>query len=209
MITDHWLLAGATLPSEVMQLYYWRINALEATLQQLSEHQGPHALVILGRHQSYAASGPGRVMYDRLVDASQRANAAVYFLDCQGAQVEKIDAPLSTTVGGPLDSRGTQREPPPFHSTVPLLAGRRPNGLLEAVAADTGGFAAPLGDDFAAMLARILGEVKGDYIIGFEPSLQEGRLKYHALKVKVRRDGCRVKTRTGYFASPAQPPGKP
>jgi VWFA-related protein len=209
-ITAHWLLAGATMSAEVRQLYYWRLDALEATLEQLSQYRGPGALVILGRHQSYERVGIGRVTYDRLMDAARRANAAVYLLDCSAASAS-VDGLGSVAIRPPADSRNPEapKGPASHAGTMSLPTGSRAGDPFEAVAVDSGGFSGPLGDDPALAIARVLAETRGDYIIGFQAGSEPERARWHVLKVRIHRGGCRVKTRSGYLALPTMPPSHP
>ena len=49
---------------------------------------------------------------------------------------------------------------------------------------------------------RILGELRRQYLIAFEPGAAPG---WHSVEVRVRRKGHTVQARSGYFAGPGQP----
>jgi Ca-activated chloride channel homolog len=80
-------------------------------------------------------------------------------------------------------------------------------GLLKRLCRDTGGVAyfPRTRDDIAAVSARVAGDLREQYIIGFTPGTPTGGRTFRKLGVKVTATGqgpLRVRTRAGYEARP-------
>lgn len=80
--------------------------------------------------------------------------------------------------------------------------GRDPPGqdALRAMADETGGHAILQAADVADGLSRIVGDASTHYVITLRPD-REGDGGFHALEVRVRRPGIRVRVRKGYWAT--------
>ena len=77
-------------------------------------------------------------------------------------------------------------------------------GELADLARWTGGqlFVATSTSEASAVARQIVGELRQQYVIGFEPGATPG---WHAVDVRVRRKGHTVQTRSGYVAGAARP----
>lgn len=93
------------------------------------------------------------------------------------------------------------------------LAGRsrvrtRPDKVLRKLAEETGGGYYLLSGtkDLNATFARIAQELRSQYVLGFAPTVLDG--KVHKLVVKIKRPGMKVRARKTYVAAsePARPP---
>lgn len=86
--------------------------------------------------------------------------------------------------------------------------------VLYALARGTGGFPIFNTNDFLAGLNKIANELDQYYILGYVPSSREHDGSYHAIEVKVSRQGVQLRHRNGYYdlKSPdllaGQPEGK-
>jgi VWFA-related protein len=74
------------------------------------------------------------------------------------------------------------------------------DGEIMLMAEETGGghFALPEGADLTATFARVAEELRRQYLIGFSPSVLDGKL--HRVEVRVGREGMKVKARRNYLA---------
>jgi VWFA-related protein len=188
---DNWRADVRAQASEV----YARVSALnEQTLSVLEREVVPLAAA-RGRKAIVFASGglvadPGLGGPQRVVRAARRANAAVYFLDARGL----VGAPFELNADNP---RRTFFQD--LGSTMTSEAAERSEGS-EGLAADTGGFSIKNGNDLADGLARIGREVRRYYLVGYTPT--NGRVdgRFREIRVKVAREGVKVRARRGYFA---------
>jgi Ca-activated chloride channel family protein len=78
--------------------------------------------------------------------------------------------------------------------------------FLQQMADITGGqlFTPATSKDLPGIYAKILDELSAQYVIGFVSDNQRRDGKFRKLKVDVRRDGLKVRHRTGYFAPDAK-----
>jgi VWFA-related protein len=75
--------------------------------------------------------------------------------------------------------------------------------LLFNLASETGGHAALNGNDLRTDLARIAADLRSYYSLGYTPE-RSGDGRVHAIEVKVKRDGLRVRHRTTYTDLPRE-----
>jgi Ca-activated chloride channel family protein len=77
----------------------------------------------------------------------------------------------------------------------------RPDGGLKRLAEETGGgyFELEKTAELAPTFTRVAQELHSQYVIGFTPSLLDGKL--HRLSVRVKRPGMSVRARKSYLAS--------
>jgi VWFA-related protein len=134
----------------------------------------------------------------RVVSASRRANAAVYFVDVRGLGV------------GNEQLFQAHYENPDTWGSTNALAGQASTQLSEdwyeaegavGVAADTGGFSVRNANAFEGGLARIADESRAYYLLGYTPRNSNWDGKYRKIEVKTSRKGINVRARRGYFAT--------
>jgi VWFA-related protein len=139
-------------------------------------------------------------LFDRAVDASQRANTAVYFVDVKGLGVPERSRAQDRN-GFTARSDGS---PEPWD----LDLGARSMYLdyfatagLEMVAENTGGATVRDTNDLLGGVERIAEESSTYYLLGYQPDkAPDGN--WHKLEVKVGRPGLKARTRRGYQAPP-------
>ncbi|HXK10795.1 MAG TPA: VWA domain-containing protein, partial [Vicinamibacteria bacterium] len=103
-----------------------------------------------------------------------------------------VEAP--DTGGGPIVTRGLVDNP---------LWG----SFLEHVARDTGGLAIADTNDLGRNLTRVVEELGLYYEVVYVPPNPVPDGRFRRIEAKVTRPGVRVRTRSGYFATPAAAPG--
>ncbi|HEX8162946.1 MAG TPA: hypothetical protein VF538_13835 [Pyrinomonadaceae bacterium] len=75
---------------------------------------------------------------------------------------------------------------------------------LRELAENTGGFFVGNNNDVAGALRRVVDDLKGYYLIGYRPDESTfdpatGRPRFHSLKVRLKRPGLRVRSRSGFI----------
>jgi VWFA-related protein len=130
-------------------------------------------------------------MFDRAVDASQRANTAIYFIDAKGLAGQYSFGADQRRAPDPRDLTAIDMEENVFET-----AG------TEHVAENTGGASVRNTNDLFGGLARVAEESSTYYLLGYQPEKSPDG-KWHKLEVKVSRPGLKVRTRHGYQATPS------
>jgi VWFA-related protein len=122
------------------------------------------------------------------IDASQRANTAVYFLGARG-----LTGPSAFSASQALAAR------PRDIGLLSAEEGVLSAGGAQSLADATGG-ALTVSNDLAAGLERMARDSTTYYLLGYQPeSPPDG--KWHDLEVEVHRPGSRVLARKGYVAT--------
>jgi len=124
------------------------------------------------------------------VEATRRANTAVYYLSAGG---------LAGTWRYRAEN-GTQPRPGRGPATIANLEGLQGQAGGRNLAEATGGGALTPSNDLATGLERMARESSAYYLLGYEPQeAPDGR--WHDLEVRVARDGVKVRARRSYRAS--------
>ena len=100
----------------------------------------------------------------------------------------------------------------PITAAVILAVGRRrvrskPDGNLKKFAEETGGgyFELKATDELGPTFTRVAQELHSQYVLGFQPTVRDG--KTHELEVRVKQRGMNARTRTSYIAANEPPSG--
>jgi len=127
--------------------------------------------------------------YFRLIygDAN-RANVSFYTIDPRGLVV--FDQPI-----------GPDPPPPP---TVDYAMLRRREEVLETLARATDGISLHGSNDLRKQLRKIADDLTSYYLLGYYSTNARPDGKYHAIKVKSKRSGIEVRSRSGYNSASAE-----
>ena len=128
------------------------------------------------------------VAFRDAIDAAQRANTSLYFLDARGlAGASALAAESSSNPPRPQDLGAISVE-----QNVVASAG------AESLADETGG-TLTRSNDLTAGLERMASDASVYYLLGYQPEKTPDG-KWHKLEVRVARPGARVLARRGYNA---------
>ena len=128
--------------------------------------------------------------FDRAIDASQRGNTAIYFIDAKGLAgqsfygADQATAPRSGDVG-----------------VISMEEAFLETAGTESLAENTGGASIRNTNDLLGGLERVTQESSVYYLLGYQPENSPDG-KWHRLEVKVSRPGVKVRARRGYQATP-------
>ena len=160
------------------------LDTLTALLDSLKPVRGRKSVILVSEGFIKDPELPG---YDQVLDASRRANAALYFLDTRGLEpllggVEhKIYLP-NADLGNSLAEQALS------------AAGS------ESLAADSGGFTVKNRNDLATGLMKITSDTRNYYLLGYSPSSSGADGAFRRIQVKVQRKGVEVRARKGYYS---------
>jgi VWFA-related protein len=132
----------------------------------------------------------------RLTDLANRASVVIYTMDPRGLPTLGFSAEdnVSNLRPDQLQSALTNR------SNDYIASQDGPNLL----ARETGGFSIRNTNDLSAGVRQVLDDQKGYYLIGYRPEEstfdpKTGSRRFHDIKVKVKREGLRVRSRNGFY----------
>lgn len=208
------------------------LYAVLGVARALGNVQGRKAVVYFaeGWHLPVDTYPQVRQAYGEAISSANRANVAVHTVDARGLTSHKpmgltamdsvLDAFTADNRDGPGEGAYTPCDgaggtagkscgqtggfnPKPLPGS---LKDRLEGPNLERLADDTGGLAIAGTNDLGSGLSRVAQELRQYYEIVYAPAnpAQDGR--FRRISVKLSRPGVRVRTRSGYFATPRSAP---
>ncbi len=177
------------------------LRSIELLMRQLRELPGRKAMVILSDGPFTCPNQPEpRFGYnDRfsiIADAANRASVVVYSIDPRGP------IPLdSATDPGPRTLNPAARAAQSLGMSAAIANMQH---AFDPLTDSTGGFSIRNNNDIAGALQRAVDDQSGYYLIGYRPGeetfdKQNGRFRFNNLKIKVKRSGLNVRTRSGFY----------
>jgi VWFA-related protein len=219
-VVDRWLASGACLltfdAGSSRRSCKQRVVALSRQMQNFVAVHSRAVFDTVERVSKGLAGGRGRksiVLFsegflrdqeDRreaaAIDASRRANAAVYFVDSRG--LIGLIGTFQAAASGPPTPASTVGAQILEETTLSIAGSAN-------LAEETGGFAVTSNNDLHAGLVRAANESAAYYLLGYQPTRPASE-KWRKLQVRVSRPGLKVRARQGYFPTlPSAPrPGK-
>jgi VWFA-related protein len=132
----------------------------------------------------------------RLTDLANRASVVIYTMDPRGLP----------TLGFSAEDNVSNLRPDQIQSAL----ANRSNDYISSqdgpnlLARETGGFSIRNTNDLSAGVRQVLDDQKGYYLIGYRPEEstfdpKTGSRRFHDIKIKVKREGLRVRSRNGFY----------
>jgi VWFA-related protein len=75
---------------------------------------------------------------------------------------------------------------------------------LQVLAVQSGGRVLNFDNDLAGEIATCVTDANAFYVLSFEGTPGDGEDEYHSIEIKIDKPGLKARTRTGYYAQPAQ-----
>jgi VWFA-related protein len=167
------------------------LGTMERSLRALERVEGRKSLILVSDGFIY---DPQLDLFKRLVDASRRANAAIYFINGRGLEGLPLAMTAEFSSAVPQEDIGSA-----FTESLEATEGS------ESVAADSGGFTVRNTNDLGSGFKRISNETRAYYLVGYNPTNVARDGTFRKIQVKVRgRKGIQVRARKGYYAPSAQ-----
>jgi VWFA-related protein len=179
--------------AKASEVYYQASTRTRATLEVLTRLLD--SLAAARGRKSVVLVSPGFIYdphldeFKRVVQASRRGNAAVYYLDARG--LDQTPLALTAQFGPPIDNRDLGAL---FSEQVEASEGS------EAIAADSGGFSVRNTNDLPAGIRRIADESRVYYLLGYSPTNAARDGRFRKIDVKVAMKDVQVRARKGYYA---------
>jgi VWFA-related protein len=185
--------------AELRRLNESRVDSLLAAFDALKGHSGPRAVVVLGPPCPFRTdSAFGRSAYERVMRASQRAAAPLYFLNWE-------DPTSPFAAGDPGPGPDAAGEVLAGVATAPPM-GTRPSapslgrGVFDAIGTDSGGFSGRAPSTWSWSLDRVYQRARAAYLLGIPAAPESWDGRYHPVELRVMKGGVRIYARKGYFA---------
>jgi VWFA-related protein len=200
-IVERWTRAGlcggascaSLLSSRAVAVDAFRRQGTRATLyaviralEELAPLHGRKSVLLFSRG---FVDDPASGMVRSVVAASRHANAAVYFLDVRG---------LVATPGIPSIAEEMQPPDPAHLGAMALQEAILESSGAQTLAAETGGITVRNTNDLARAAARIEGESRAFYLLGFYPPAGKRPGDWRKLRVSVKGKDLEVRARRGY-----------
>ncbi|PYQ19471.1 MAG: hypothetical protein DMF79_12520, partial [Acidobacteria bacterium] len=167
------------------------LEALERSLQALVDVQGRKSLVLVSDGFIF---DPQIDLFKRLVDASRRANTAIYFVNSRG--LEGLPLAMTAEFSAPLPQEDIGSA---FAESFEATEGS------ESLAGDSGGFTVRNTNDLGSGFKRIADETRVYYLIGYNPTNAARDGTFRKIQVKVKGGkGIQIRARKGYYAPSAE-----
>ncbi|MBS1810956.1 MAG: VWA domain-containing protein [Acidobacteria bacterium] len=134
----------------------------------------------------------------RLTDLANRSSVVIYSIDTKGL--------LPLTPSAADNTRGmSQQQMNERYGQMSQANFESQDGLV-ALARETGGFAVLNNNDINVGVSKVMKDNESYYLLGFDPDDEQFDVKYrnkfHSIKIKLKRPGLQVRTRSGYFGIP-------
>jgi len=162
------------------------LQVIERVLQSLEEVKGRKSMILVSEGFIY---DPNMDEFKRVVQASRRANMAVYFVDTRGLAGMPVYA--TAQFGPAIDNRDIGAM---FMEDLEASEG------AESISADSGGFTVKNTNDLSKGIQRIADESRTYYLLGYNPSNTARDGRFRKIQVKVDRKSIQVRARRGYYA---------
>lgn len=167
------------------------------------------------RPEGFETQGNSRVWnaFTRVMDRANRAGVVVYTMDARGLETGGLTAEDNpqTAAARPGGPGSGVDQAPIFNQQILDARTSRLDFLLDSqegllyMAEQTGGFAVLNNNDLAGGFGRVLADLRGYYLLGFESSKPFDRgWDAGRIRIRVKRPGLRVRARQGFFG-PADP----
>lgn len=162
------------------------LATMERVFQALGTTRGRKSMILVSEGFIY---NPLLDAFRDVIQASRRANVAVYFLGTRGLDFGDSSFSAEANITTFVQDLGSMRADEERETEGP-----------ESIADDTGGFTVKNSNDLAQGIARIADESRAYYLLGYNPTNTERDGRFRKIALKVNRKGVTVRARRGYYA---------
>jgi VWFA-related protein len=207
------------------------LHALLALARGLEPVRGRKSIVYFA--EAREAPHSVTVAYDTTISEANRANVTIHTVDARGLSASRpggrssFDQMIGTfsaegrtgvadlgnrvvipgaSMAATKDTTGPDGGAGPI-THVDDISNPLSGSFLQHIANDTGGLAIADTNDLGFGLARVVEELGLYYEIAYVPPNPVPDGRFRRIEAKVSRPGVRIRTRSGYFATPAAAPG--
>ena len=163
------------------------LEVMERALASLAGTKGRKSMILVSEGFIYDTSMDE---FKKVLQASRRSNAAIYFLDTRG--LEGMPMAMTAEFGPMIDEQDVGAA---FGESLEASEGS------ESLSSDSGGFSVKNTNDLSRGIKRIADETQAYYLLGYNPSntLRDGKFRKIQVKIPAGK-GYQVRARKGYYA---------
>ena len=184
-------------------VFAWVIEAIRA----LAGYPGRKSVIWISPGLRYPAGESVMDYIRRVADEANRASVTIQTIDVRGLPAQLLDRSVpDASRAGPPDLSYH-----PWPSVDPPDAGYfRSQAVLAEPAEMTGGLFQHDDNDLFAQLRKAISDGDGYYLLGWYPGPDafthraNEPIPYHRVRIKVRKSGLIVRSRSGYYATPGE-----
>lgn len=180
------------------------VLALLAIIRGQQRLPGRKAVIFFSEGFSLLSSVSSQ--FESVIDAANRSNVAFYTIDAGGLRIESEGERVSRELSVLAEARARGADPTRVEGGESML-GRAESlarydrqSVLTELAEATGGLAVRNTNDLRLGLSRIDEDMRGYYVLTYEPSNQTFDGRFRTIAVKVNRPDVKVRARSGYSA---------
>jgi VWFA-related protein len=163
------------------------LEVMERVLASLAGTKGRKSVIIVSEGFIY---DPSMDEFKKVLQASRRSNAAMYFLDTRG--LEGMPLALTAEFGPMIDEQDVGAA---FSESIEASEGS------ESLASDSGGFTVKNTNDLSRGIKRIADESQAYYLLGYNPTNTQRDGRFRKIQVKIPAGkGYQIRARKGYYA---------
>ncbi len=179
------------------------IGAIRTIADGVRHIPGRKTLVLFS--QGFAVPGSLEPALHNAVESANRSNLAIYSIDAGGLQPRYRDgeSELYDISAGKPGDRVKAYGGLSLFDRAREVGSDQAESSLRFLANATGGFLIRNTNDFGSALEKIETEIRGRYLLTYQPSDQLFDGEFRSIEVKVKREGLAVRARKGYWAVPA------
>lgn len=183
------------------------IGVLRYLVQGMRPMPGRKSVVLFSENLSIRQNDLNNIgVWDRLrnlTDMANRSGVVFYTLDPRGQM--PLGPRAEDQVGALINSPNPRARLSPLESRQQSFQDSRVG--LNFLAVETGGLYLDGSNDLPGLLRRATDDQAGYYLIGYHPEAGTFRtgnekVKYHDIKVRVRRPGLQARSRNGFYNMP-------
>jgi len=137
------------------------------------------------------------------------ANIAMYPVDAHGLVAPGGDYAIdSSSISGntmemmPIGNGGSSQAIAGNPNTLPGSMLSTNFDTMRNLADRTGGLMFASTNDLSGAVQKAMDDARVSYMIAYYPSIEDGKGKFHNIRVKVNRPGIELRYRTGYYSEP-------
>ncbi len=162
------------------------LGIVERVLQSLATTRGRKSMILVSEGFIF---DPNLDEFKQVVQASRRANVAIYFLNTRG--LEGVSNFQGAEFGPSLPEQDIGST---FGEALEAAAG------AESIASDSGGFTVANSNDLSQGIRKIADDSRAYYLIGYAPQNVKADGRFRKIALRVNRKGLSLRARKGYFA---------
>ncbi len=182
------------------------LSVLEGISRAVEPLAGRKTLVMFS--QGFEPGPQQQAEVQRAIDTVSKANVAIYTVDASGLSGSgeyptRLDGISAESGASRIEAAGGES----VFDRARTTGDDTRQSAMRFLAESTGGIPFRNMNDLTVSLNRVLQDMRSYYEMTYLPANQAPDGKFHSIRVEVKKPGLTARTRSGYMATAAAPPG--